>query len=766
MSYVKVAANLTFDNPDAYGHVDTMGFGKNWTAAEPKVKGRRTPDFMGQYGWHYNNLEYIEPMKAIAPLGEADLVGSSLPDMSFDDWEVDRWPGPEIVWQNDDNENLDCKWILTPKAGQHRGGRWLHYVDGTPGLHGAGEYQSIISNAAWPTALIFWFWQMPPDEAETDPTYFVITFHGDGEVPLYALYFPRRVVGEGEHETVVPTDSRRQMLPTLYGRPQGEERWTVVDECRSGLSGLRAEDTGAVFQMVKIEFTDEWLLVGTIERDEPWAYRGGWTSRLGFLVDEFEMVPGKVEVNVIGQTAKFNVATLTYPQTAIMYPTTCITVPERIQKVPYYRRIATPQAYAADPETEPRVGVEVDWVDERHYKTRPKVTFERPSDKPTERAALYNVQEFRYSVLTPVNHNPVQTQGNPTRKLLSIGGELSDKWRSATLNARLQAKPGSALPAIPINSVARAEVSVDAGVTYHNHFSGRVAPPEIGKPPGARPSYADLSCGDDISVRFPKKKLYGYCSLEGWPVDEAFVYLLGRGASVRTELIDIDPLVCPEEMGEDYFLPIGEPKGKRMLDFAMDMDLISALDTITKIRDLQWGQKQDGRYFLRVPLEHVPGAFDFTIDKAAGGEDIILSLRDVRSLDDFVNVIVVMAGTGWDTTAKVICNWASIEDSADPAFSGDDWWHIETYHDSDNVHKMARRLEEQRMSLADVIYADLRDRPELMPDHEVEVQGFFGGSGVRVADGTIFHIAHKTWHCDPEEGQYRQTLEGHVVETP
>lgn len=782
MAYTRVASNLTLDNAHADGHVTTFGIGRNWAAAEPRVPGgsRFTPDLAGQYGWDYGeegDLEYIEPLKAIAPAGLAPLA-----DMSLADWTVTDADGNPVA-----ADHPDCRWKESPIAGRFEGHKWLHYYDGSIGLLGDRKFQWITSNDDLGLNLLVRAWLMPPAERETDPVAFAIRSLGDGEGPEYAIKLPRRAMSEAAHAGLLPAAKRRYRRPTLLGKPQEEDSFSFVDDFTSTGAGMNDPESLAHYQCIWIEYSDGWLIMNFLNREQTWAYRGKWVSEGGKEIDQFKLTPGPIQILVSGQTGYFNIAEITYPTKPILRPTRFFCVPPGVAYVPWYRRIASPQEYphkgfpgqSTSPifpnAAPPWGGVDV-VVDSEpleyapgEFATgcwRPKITF--TSDNPHERGLLYNVQEFRHPTIGNATSNPVQSHANDELKLLDMSGSLNDRWRGATLSATLQAKPGHTLPEIRPNQKARGDVSCDDGASYYTQFTGYVVPPEKERPGKVKPVLLQVEAADWIEARGRNKDMYWHCSYEGWPLDEAFRYIVHRGG-VPDSMIDIQGSICEEWMGSDYYLPISETKGQRLLDFEPTVGLVEALDTLTEscgVRwedddhhtGVRWGVDQHGMLFLHPTYWHTPGHYDFTLDDDTVTEkDIVFSFSGLRSLDDFVNVIVVMAEKGTDATAAVMCDWASIRDSSDPRFIGDDWGAIETYSDAVHVRAIAERIWQRRLELSQVLYAELHDHPELLPEDELRVKM----PDVDVTDGSIFRLSRKGWTA---KARYVQRVEGVIVE--
>jgi len=732
----KSLVNLTVDSPLADGRLTTWGIARDRPAAEPKESHPTfTPDLAGAYGWDYDgHFEYINPLKAIAPTASTPRTA-----MVIGNW-----------------TQITGLWRETSAAGNFKV-KFLNYYDGRPDRIAAGDWGVVRSNANYTPDLLFYIRRYPADTADSDPPVFAVFFRGDGVAPDYGIILPALGLG-GDFWGGLTGDATAQLKhPFLVGRPQdlGAGQWTIIDEFRSGGAPQQTQAEGEEYrtQVLKVEYTDGWMLVNFSSSSQTWAYTGNWIDALGREV-EFALPTGPIQVEVCGHTASFLMAQLTYPTDVNLDAHTWMLAadPPWAQAVNYNLIDTTPAGTAITAAEHPDSGPGV---------SKPRLNFTGPG---TTRAVFYNCQEYRTPTIGAASSAPVTSVGNDQLRVREASGSLTDRWRGATAEVVVEAKTGFALPALPPNGKVTLEVGLKetaAAATFYREHTGYILPPEFEKSAPDRVT-ATIHCADGIEARLQHKTVKHVCSFEGWAVDVAFKYLLNC-AGVPNSMIAIHADITPAAMGDDYYFPIGNPKSERLLKFKFETALISALDTMCETRDLEWGVDQDGDYFLRPRLVHTPGAFDWTLDDDTAVEDeIIYSFRAARSLDDYANVVYVMAGSGWTASAHMLWDFLSITDPTAADFIGDDWWRVDMVPDSDNAVQVAERLWAQRAMLAQMVFWTSRAHPELMPDNYVRVQS----SNMAVPNNTIFKITRKTWRCGRGGSDFSQDFEGVIVEEP
>jgi len=726
MSYVRAAANLILDNPHADGHITQFGIGRDWQAEERRLTGSWAWDLATPLGWEYaGQFEYLDKLKAVAPLGTYTPA-----DMALSDWTVTQG-----------------KWQESSSSGALRY-KHLHFYDGRPGLFATSEYGILTSKASFRPNLFCGVWRFPADKTETDPCVFEIHFLGDGTSPVYVLGFPAPGPGGNYYQGGPTVNSEQYTHPLLMAHMPGQTAWSIIDEARGGAPQAGGDlNQKAYWQGLRIEYTDGWLLVRQHGQDEAWAYSGNWTDA-GGVTRNFALVDGPIQLRVCGHTAQVTLAPLTYPASAVLRPSGWFVTAPTVNPTPSYMAVrAEPAGTAIAVATEGGSG-----------RCRPAVTFTGGND----RAVLYNLMEYRAATVGGAVSNPGQTLGNEALKLKSLSGELTSSWHGGTLEAELEARLGHTMAELTPNCKVTGKVSLDAGSTYTTLFTGYSTPAEkwLNESKLGR-TKATLHAVDWIEARGKHHQLYGHCSYEGWPVDDAFEYLLNR-AGVPSSLIAVDAGVSAAVLGPYYYLPIGNPKGERCLQFRVDENIVAALDQICELRDLQWGVNQLGVCFLRRRLTHTAGHYDYTVDDDSADASNLLAFKHVRSVQDYFNVLLVLSGEGFSMAARQLVDMDSIGTYGSADYVGEDWWRVEAQPEGDNPDLIANRLWQQRSENAHLIYWKTSAHVELLPDQELRVQV----SGVDVPTNSIYRITRKAWRVDDPEGANRlsQEIEAVLVE--
>lgn len=729
MAYTRAAAKLIIDNPNADGQVTTWGIGRDWEAAEERAMFRGlSADITGQYGWRYNGqFEYLEKLKAIGPIGAA----------TFADMNIDGWTATQGAWAE------------SSKAGALRYTH-LHFYDGRTGLVATNEYGIITSTASFTPNLALSVWRFPATKEETDPCVFEVHFLGSGTAPVYALSFPASGPGGTFYSSQFGASGAQYTNPALIGRLPGQSTWTVIDEWKGGGAPQQAQgiSSAAFFQGMRIEYADGWLLVKVVGTNETWAYSGPWRDNAGNLHD-FALGSGQLQIRVCGHTAMFAVTQLEYPTSAVLLPSAYFFTVPPWNTTPAYRLISAIPAGSGITAAANIYG----------NGSRPAVTFISTG---ATRALLYNVQEYRTATVGNAESNPFTTEGSVAMQIESIQGQLDGSWRGATMEAEVKSQLGETMPELKANDKIDALVSLDSGNTWIRQFLGYNVPlDKYVEEGGIGRVRANLHAASWDEARGKRKLMLWNCSFEGWPIDTAFRYLLNR-AGVPDSLISIDARVSADSMGAYYYLPICSPKGERLLQFRLDESLTSALDQIAKLRGLQWGVDQDGKVFLRPPLTHTAGASDFTITDTVADAQDFRSFKRVRSVDDYFNCLLVLAGEGFSMAARLWQDFGSINTPTDANFIGDDWWKVICQPEGDNVQQIAEREWNGRTEGADLIYWKTSGNPELLPDMYLKVQV----SGMDITTDSIYRITRKNWRVDDPQGaaRYSQELEAVLVE--
>ncbi len=723
--HIKTVCNLTLDNPHADGRIEKWGIGRDWPAAAPEdVHTDWPPALGGPSRWiHDGRLEYIAPLRAIAPIGY-----HARSSMSLDDWHV-----------------RSGQWRETSLAGSFRG-RFLQFADGRPRRYAAGAHGHLRSRGDWPLNLMLLLRRYTAGYEETEPPVFMIGFAGDGVCPEYALLLPGLAAGGVCWQWLTGHPDAMLAHPMLLGRPAGSSVWTVIDEFRDGGAPRAVSGVAETYhlQTVRIEYTAGWLLINFSEAPRTWAYRAPWLHQGRTRVD-FGMAPGPLEVLIIGHTASFSILPLVYPDEAVLDAADWFGPPALFTQTPTYRWVGS-----RPPSTAITVGPH---PDSRDGISKPRVRFESAG---IARPVLTMIQEYRPAQIGGAEPEPVDSQGNDGLRVRDASGTLTDRRRGATMRATIEADVGNQLPPLQPNSKVSASVGLqdaEGVVVMHRQFTGYLAPAEhdMRSPGHIR---AEIEAADGIDARLSHKRMLLKPSFGGWPIDEAFRHILNC-SGIPDSLMSI-PDDLAARMGPYYCLPLSATSSEPLLKFTPDIGVIEALDTICRVRGLEWGVNEHGEYFLRQPIVYEPASEVFTLDADAIVEDdFVYSLQSAGSLDEFVNIVFVLAGSGWSTRATWLWDSASVLDPASAAYIGDDWWHVEVAPDADNPELLARHLWARRQRLRRVVFFSNSSRPDLMPDQFIKVQV----DGIGVTSGSIFRIVKKDWRCGADGNEFSQVFE-------
>lgn len=737
MAWDKAACNLTLDNPHADGIISKWGIAKNWAAAEPKSHlGAFTPDLNSNVGWRYGGqFEYIAPLLGIAPRGHCNMTSM----------DADDWIATSGVWRE------------TPITGTFPVS-FLHFYDGRPGLVAAGEYGICTSKADYGVNLGVYLRRYPAHPKDVDPPLLVITLVGDGSGASYAIALPELSLGSTFWQTLTGSLADKLSTPVLLGRPAGSSEWSIIDRCDGHLQPGNVAEHGRNYRetRVGIEYTDGWLLVTFAGEHAQWAYRGDWQDADDNTV-AFEPTAGPVEITVVGHTAAFSLADLAYSTDATLRPaeaahlvtdTTIFPLPSTSTFLIQSHEPAGTLITVAQEEPIADSGI-----------SQPALQFTGPGD---DRAVFYNLHEVRQPTIAAGTSLPVSSLTSDTLRVRSISGSINDTWRNARLSAEVEARAGSTLADLQPNGKVTAAVAlIESGVapTWYSQFTGYLIPAEHERYSISR-TRAEVQAGDGIQVRLRNKHMVWYSAFEGWAVDVAWRYVLNC-CGIPDSLISVDAGVSAVAMGDNYYLPLSQHQGIRNLQFKPDDLVVSALDVICDTRDLEWGITEAGMYFLRPRLEHVADYYDWTLDDdTLTAEDMVTQFRSARSIDDYVNIVQVIAGQGWGSVRKTLLDLPSIQTSTAENFIGDDWWRVETMPDGDDPVQLANLLWKQRHSMARTIVWRDHHHPELMPDDYVRVQA----TSVDLPNNTIFRITAKDWSLDAHSNTFEQTLTGVIVQ--
>lgn len=732
MSYARAAAKIIVDNAHCDGLLTTLGTGRDWDAKEPRDylgAGQFTPDIGGEYGWHYaGQFENIQRLGCIAPIGSYTMA-----NMALSGWTVNSGD-----------------WALTSTGGELNVAL-LHYKDARAGLYATTDHGDITSVASFAPNLMLRGWRMPPGNGETDPGLFEIILQGATSGDEYCLGFPR----EGSSGAYGTAQGRTgwQSGPYLLGKRTGDSTWTLIDNMRLG-SGAKGAKGGPEYFGLRIESIDGALLIRSNEEQSPWIFTGTWRHPTDGDVQFALADSGPVQMIVMGQPMAIGMWQMAYPASAVLYPRAyyvrSTTPPE--SNTPNYKVIGnTPTGTSITPAIDTDSG--------NADAKRPAITMVSAAGK---RPALYAVQEYRTATIAAGTSNPVElTNGEATFRTMALSGRMNHNWKNATVDINYEALPGQVLNEIRPNAkVIVATGAIAQGETdpvWNTHFTGYALPPKKQRQ-GAK-NIGQVSCADIVQARLARKTMGWMCSLEGWPVDDAFEYILNR-AGVPAALISIDAAVSLASMGALYYLPTSTYRGKRKLQFSPSTSVVKALDEICKLRNLQWGVDYLGILFLRPTPVHVTGHYDWTLSDTGTGINMIQNFWHERSLNDFANFLQVMVGEGVDAAARILVDDASWTTTTSARFIGDLWARYESYPSGDDLTSIVDKLWAEVTTRDSIIGWTEFDRPGILPGQEVIVTV---DAGMNIQAGSIYRILTKAYQTR-KDGRYQQDLEAELVE--
>ena len=727
--HIKTVCNLMLDNPHADGRIEKWGIGRDWPAASHELLHPHCPPALGgPSSWISDGrVEYIAPLQAIAPIGYHSRVS-----MSLDDWDI-----------------RSGQWRETSEAGSFRGA-FLQFADGRPRRYAVGAHGWLRSKGDWPLNLMLLTRRYTASQDETEPPVFMIGFAGDGVCPQYALVLPGLAMGGVCWQQLAGRDNALLACPSLLGRPAGETVWSPITDFLYGGAPQAVSGVAETYHVdaVRIECTDGALLINFSSTSRTWSYRGKWLSRGRTQVD-FQMAPGPVEVLVMGHTAAFSLLPLVYPDEAVLDAADWFGPPGVFTQTPSYRWIGS---------RPPGTSLSVSAHPASHDgMAKPRVRF---SSSGVARPVLYTIQEYRPAQIGSGESAPVHSQGNDAFRVREASGTLTDRRRGATMRASIEAKTGSELVELKPNGKVSAAVGLEdeAGIAImHRQFTGYLAPAEydIRSPGRVR---AEIEAADGIDTRLVHKRMLLKPSFAGWPVDEAFHYILNC-SGIPDALMSTQADLAAR-LGVYYHLPLSATSAEPVLKFTPDIGVIEALDTICRVRALEWGVNEDGVYFLRQPVVYEPGAEVWTLDAdATADDDFVYSLQAAGSLDEFVNIVFVLTGSTWSARASWLWDSASVLDPTDSAYIGDDWWHVEVLPDADHPELIARHLWDRRQTLRRMLFFSNATRPDLMPGAFIKVQV----EGIGVPAGSIFRIVKKDWRCSADGNDFEQVFEAVMI---
>jgi hypothetical protein len=260
-----------------------------------------------------------------------------------------------------------------------------------------------------------------------------------------------------------------------------------------------------------------------------------------------------------------------------------------------------------------------------------------------------------------------------------------------------------------------------------------------------------MEAKDIVEARLAHKQLGWLCSFDRWPAGEAFRAVCNC-AGIPDNKIDVSMATAILGRGD---------LGKRKMAFRPDALVPSILDDIAKAVGYEWGQDQNGVLFLRPPLEHERGHYDYVVDETSVDiRDIVSQIRSTLSYQDFANYLEVIIGEGPDSIGKTLLDLDSAMTPGALRFIGDLWQRFSFMPEGTDLDAICKKLWDDLGRWSHVVEWTMHDRPEIMPDQYV----LFRCSGLRLEYGTVCRVVSKQWWADLRSGMFTQTLVGKVEE--
>lgn len=731
MSYVRAAVNLIRNNPHTDALPAMLGFGRDWPAEEPRElwNGRSTFDMSESPGWRNpGQFEYLDKIKAWAPCGAPTKA-----NMALEAWTLSG----------------TLTWVLGPQA-NYTGYQMLECKPhATPGKSG-----TKTSNADFAPAVDIGYYVLPPDPDDPDSGgWFQVKFLGDGSGPVIAITIPcnQKSGMAWQDET---GETQRQLAAPLLRAGMPGQKLAIIDKAPTGTTGVAQTQAGGAdsenkLHALRVEYDDEWVLIrlggagGAL-----WAYRGKWIDIAGVTHDNLELTTGKIAVTFQNIAGSFYCWPLVYPsgtlKAAASLALPSVFNPARTGALVGYARDDTSITATLDPD--PAV---------------PSLAFVSSGAK---RAIFYNLQEYREATFAAGTSAPANSTGDQTMRVQSVRWDTAERWRGSTLDATIETQTGDLYTMAPNAkyTLKLQTVASDADpMTQTTVFTGYGMPSEKTWEAGALRVDGTLHCGDFVAARLAHKPLQWHCSYAGWPVDTAWKYILNR-CGVPAAMMTVAADITEASMGDKYYLPYGSPKGDRIFEFRLGESAVTALDAIALARDLEWGVDRTGQFFLRKRWTHTLGASTWTIDEEALDGTSPSSFRHVRTLQDYWNVGLVLAGQGFNSASRMHVDHDSVVTPADAHFVGDDWWRVETVPDTDDADVVLARLLANRLENEHLVYFTVRDFPAIEPDDTVAITV----SNVDISAGSIFRVRRVLGSIENPLGACRvtQEVEAAIVE--
>jgi hypothetical protein len=598
--------------------------------------------------------------------------------------------------------------------------KWLKFYDARYDQSGALiSLARLTANPTWR----FSFLRAQPPATQTQPVTFAITMNALGTV-RYQLYVPQLWL-EDPLETQPDT-----YWPSLWKSEDAGASWTVVDWFANEEAAGWARNAFERFDFIYCRFIPDHLIISLGESSRHWIY----------YEDGLSIGEGHLRVDITGGQMAFTVKQALYMSSGTIERITKIAPPDFINPV------ADDLEYLGDVSAGAGCSIVAAMQSGGGY-VWPQATL---GSTGYHTPVLYELQATRPAVhdagvATVLFDN--ETVPADEHKLEEVEYTIGQNWRASSFRARIRTASGYDEYALTGNEKATLWVKLDTGDpgdTWYQVGTGYLESPKYAKDP-QEPGRLDLDLtAHDRIIRLQQKKARDLPAFDGWTFADAFYWVLHEAGAVPDGDISLDAgaaeFVFPTRLGELLYR------------FEQSADLVQVLDELARIAGRQWGVDVDGTVFtVALGTTGYSGTPDYVLDESAvTDEDHIYPVEIDRDLWCARNHVLVIGRDADGNEVRAV--WRMTDSltnpSADP-FIGDDWWEVEVGPEGADPWVRAAFLGSQLSQYRCLLIWQTNGKPQLRPDHYVEVQV----ANIGIAPGTIFRIieAHGRLNCDSGE---------------
>ena len=745
MALIRPISTVTIEPPQIDGMIAAGGhhWGYNWDFGD--TRGKLSPV------WMHAGTEYIEAMRAVAPLAYTDWQ-----DMALTAWQAWDYTASEYVSAESHDD-----WRLSRPAWGVPRYEYAHFIDASAGARGR-----LLSEGDLDPCLHARLVRAAPVDGETRVPRVYIELLGDGTNDYsYGIVLPWQA----------PWSGGPNAHAKLYRWPYGEDAGSATLPMATHevpYGGLRATELELVIEQLGDYLRVAWLLEGT----DDWIVR----------ISDDPLVPGPVAVGMIGQAGHIAIQEREWIGTnGIWYqwatvggrevlrwqveepdPTTGWTQgnPFVIPRSRMGLHAIMQTAIGSATYYEPAVGdaptgtsIAVTEDDNGTTSTRPQISF--GTTTATQRPISIRIAQANRVTLSEGSGSGEEIA--PTR----VRWHRNSDWRGAHMTIDYADDAvGESIVEVTPNSKVTFGLVWDEGQETPPTPVDRIVGYTRGMHRRRAGSYRQgaavprIEARDHPSSRLRRHLMRSMPCFQNWTAEDIFDYVLAS-AGVPSALRTVDPAVT-----SSYRLPAGDPPWERHWSYSHTYQIEAALDEmLTDVLGLQWGWDADG-YFVR-PRPEWGGIGVDTVDWTADRdeEDVEIACTDLTvmtSIEDFANYVMEATPDG---NYALAIDADSHRLATAENYVGEDWWAgRQSASDYDEAQAAATaRLE--RLSRHAVVITFTTAYDGLAPDEFVaatnwDVPEFLTGSVFRVLeeDGEAWSEGHDngvrvTYTCGIEE---------------